>query len=116
MGFALLMMLAFVVEQGQQRCGPLLQAVWAKLGSKRRLWEQRRARFADYALESMRHLFEALFYGLQKATPILASNSSYTLLGPREDHQCVRRHRIVWGSRRLDRNGCLLSISMLRCS
>src|SRR2546421_2136204 len=74
--FAVLMMLAFLVDQVQQLCCPLFQAVWAKLGSKRRLWERMRAVFFDYALDSMRHLFEALWYGWQKTAPILALDSS----------------------------------------
>src|SRR5262245_51455337 len=74
--FAVLMMLAFLVDQVQQLCCPLFQAVWAKLGSKRRLWEKMRALFYAYALESMRHLFEALFDGLKKSAPIFASDSS----------------------------------------
>jgi hypothetical protein len=73
---AILMMLAFLVDQVQQLCCPLFQAVWAKLGSKRRLWEKMRALFYDSALDSMRHLFEALFYGLKKPTPIFAVDSS----------------------------------------
>jgi len=73
--FAVLMMLAFCVDQVQQLCCPLFQAVWAKFGSKRRLWEKMRALFYAYALESMRHLFEALFYGLKKSAPIFASDS-----------------------------------------
>jgi hypothetical protein len=74
--FAVLMLLAFLVDQVQQMCCPLFQAVWGKLGSKRRLWERMRALFYDYALESMRHLFEALLYGLKKTSPILALDSS----------------------------------------
>jgi hypothetical protein len=35
-----------------------------------------RALFYDYALESMRHLFEALLYGWKKTSPILALDSS----------------------------------------
>jgi Transposase DDE domain len=73
--FALLMMLAFLVDQVQQLCCPLFQAVWAKLGSKRRLWERMRALFYDYALRSMQHLFEALFYGWKKTAPILVDSS-----------------------------------------
>lgn len=73
--FAVLMMLAFLVDQVQQLCCPLFHAVWAKLGSKRRLWERMRALFYDYALTSMRHLFEALFYGWQKTAPILVDSS-----------------------------------------
>src|SRR4029434_5902782 len=41
--FATIMMLAFLVDQTQQLCCALFQAVWAKLGSKRRLWERMRA-------------------------------------------------------------------------
>ena len=74
--FAVLMMLAFCVDQVQQLCCPLFQAVWAKLGSKRRLWERMRALFYDYALDSMRHLFEALLYGWKKAAPIFVVDSS----------------------------------------
>jgi hypothetical protein len=74
--FAMLMMLAFVVDQTQQFCCALFQAVWAKLGSKRLLWERMRALFYDYALESMRQLLEALLYGFKKPHPLLAVDSS----------------------------------------
>jgi hypothetical protein len=74
--FAVRMMLAFVVDQVQQLCCPLFQAVWAKLGSKRRLGERMRALFYNYALDSMRHLFEALWYGWKKTAPIFAVDSS----------------------------------------
>ena len=74
--FATIMMLAFLVDQTQQLCCALFQAVWAKLGSKRRLWERMRALFYDYALGSMRHLLEALLYGLKKPNPIFAVDSS----------------------------------------
>jgi len=74
--FAMVMMLAFLVDQTQQLCCALFQAVWAKLGSKRLLWERMRALFYDYALQSMRQLLEALFYGLEKPRPSFALNSS----------------------------------------
>src|SRR6059036_849339 len=64
--FAMVMMLAFLVDQTQQLCCALFQAVWTKLGSKRLLWERMRALFYDYRLESMRELLEALFYGFEK--------------------------------------------------
>jgi hypothetical protein len=73
---AVLMMLACCVDQVQQMCCPLFQAVWAKLGSKRRLWERMRALFYDYTLESMRHLCEALFYGWKKTAPVLVVDAS----------------------------------------
>jgi hypothetical protein len=74
--FATMMMLAFLVDQVQQLCCALFQAVWAQLGSKRLLWERLRALFYDYRLESMRELLEALFYGLEKSHPILRINTS----------------------------------------
>jgi hypothetical protein len=74
--FAILMMLAFLVDQAQQLCCALFQAVWAKLGSKRLLWERMRSLFYTYHLHSMRELFEALFYGFEKARPRLTSDTS----------------------------------------
>ena len=74
--FAVLMMLAFLVDQAQQLCCALFQAVWAKLGSKRLLWERMRALFYDYAFTSMRQLFEALLYGFKKSSPIVTLDSS----------------------------------------
>jgi hypothetical protein len=43
--FATLMMLACLVDQTQQLCWALGRAVWAKLGSKRLVWERLRAVF-----------------------------------------------------------------------
>jgi hypothetical protein len=74
--FAVRMMLAFCVDQVQPLCCPLFPAVWATLGSKRRLWERMRALFYDYALASMRQLFAALLYGLKKTAPVFAVDSS----------------------------------------
>jgi hypothetical protein len=74
--FAMLMMLAFLVDQAQQLCCALFQAVWLKLGSKRMLWERLRALFYDYALTSMRQLFEALLYGFQKSSPTVTIDST----------------------------------------
>jgi hypothetical protein len=74
--FAMLMMLAFLVDQAQQLCCALFQAVWAKLGSKRLLWERMRALFYAYASASMRQLFEALLYGFKKSSPLVTLDSS----------------------------------------
>jgi hypothetical protein len=74
--FAMLLMLAFLVDQVQQLCCPLFQAAWAKLGSKRLLWEKMRTLFDAYTLESMEHLLQALFYGLKKSAPVLDCDSS----------------------------------------
>jgi Transposase DDE domain len=73
---ALLMMLAFLVDQTQQLCCALFRAVAEKCGSKRTLWERLRALFFAYALPSMRQLLEALLYGFKKAAPQIALDSS----------------------------------------
>jgi hypothetical protein len=74
--FAMLMMLAFLVDQTQQLGCALFRAVWTKLGSKRLLWERMRTLFYGYALQSMRQLLETLLYGWQKLQPLLAVDSS----------------------------------------
>ena len=74
--FAVLMMLAFVVDQAQQLCCALFQAVWATLGSKRLRWERMRALLDAYACTSMRQLCEALLYGFKKSSPIVMLDSS----------------------------------------
>src|SRR5499433_942532 len=74
--FATIMMLAFLVDQTQQLCCALFRAVWAKLGSKRLLWERLRALFYGYHLESMRELLEALFYGYERHRPLLITDTS----------------------------------------
>ena len=76
MVFATLMTLAFLVDQTQQLCCALFRAVWAKLGSKRRLWERMRALFYGDHLASMRELLEALFYGYERHRPILITDTS----------------------------------------
>ena len=72
--FALLMMLAFLVDQVQQLCDPLFRAVWKKLGSKRLLWERMRSLFHEYRLRSLRELYEALYYGCIRPFPRLNSS------------------------------------------
>jgi hypothetical protein len=74
--FAMLMMLAFLVDQAQQLCCAWFRAVWLKLGSKRLLWERMRALFYTYALMSMRQLFEALLYGFKRSSPLVPMDSS----------------------------------------
>jgi hypothetical protein len=74
--FAMLMMLAFLVDQTQQLCCALFQAVWTKLGSKRLLWERMRSLFYTYRLDSMRELLEALWYGFEKTRLILTLDTS----------------------------------------
>jgi hypothetical protein len=72
---AVLMMLAFLVDQAQQLCCALFRAVAEKCGSKRTLWERLRTLFFAYALTSMRQLLEALLYGVKKAAPQFADST-----------------------------------------
>jgi len=61
--FALLMMLAFLVDQVQQRADALFQAVLKKEGSCKRLWEHVRALFYTLEFACMTDIFRALLYG-----------------------------------------------------
>jgi hypothetical protein len=74
--FALLMLLAFLVDQVQQLCDPLFRAAWEKAGSKRHLWEEMRTAFRAFALTSLRALYEALVAGYVKQPPTLVEDSS----------------------------------------
>lgn len=64
---ALLMLLAFLVDQIQQRCSQVFRQVWRGLGTKAKVWELRRSLFRVLKFPSMdrldRHV--ALLYGLQ---------------------------------------------------
>ena len=74
--FAMLMMLAFLVDQTQQLCCGLFRAVWQKLGSKRALWEILRSHFYHFTFRSMRQLYEAMLYDLAKGMPLPTLDSS----------------------------------------
>jgi len=74
--FAMLMMLAFLVDQTQQLCCPLFRAVWNKLGSKRALWDNLRSHFRHFLFRSLRQLYEAILYDLAKEVPLPALDSS----------------------------------------
>lgn len=67
--FAMLMMLAFLVDQTQQICCPLFRAVWKKLGSKRALWDNLRSHFRHFTFTSMQHLYEVILHDLAKELP-----------------------------------------------
>ncbi len=73
--FALLMMLAFLVDQTMQLCDLLFQAVLAHARRKCRLWENVRGMFHHVQLTSMRQLHELLLSDY-KATPPPAVNTS----------------------------------------
>lgn len=69
--FAMLMMLAFLIDQTQQLSCKLFRAVWAKLKSKRALWERMRSLFKEFAFESMQMLYHAILYGVKFRPPII---------------------------------------------
>lgn len=73
--FAMLMMLAFLVDQTQQRCCPMFQAAWEKLKSKRRLWNDIRNLFDSFLFHSMREILEALVCGIIRTPPTLNNSS-----------------------------------------
>ena len=74
--FAMLMMLAFLVDQTQQLCCPLFRAAWARAGSKRMLWERLRSHFQHFVFQSMQHLYEVMAHDLAKGLPAPRLDSS----------------------------------------
>lgn len=72
--FALLMMLAFLVDQTQQLACRLFQAVLQKKGSRKRLWEQMRALFSTLEFDCMEDIWRAMLYGY-KATVVILDTS-----------------------------------------
>ena len=57
------MMLAFLIDQAQQRCDPLFEAARKKKCPKCALCEAMRQRFASFEVGSMREVYEAIAYG-----------------------------------------------------
>ena len=74
--FAMLMMLAFLVDQVQQLCCPLFRAVWQKLGTKRALWDNLRSHFRHFTFQSLEHLYHVILYDLAKELPAPTLNTS----------------------------------------
>ena len=74
--FALLMMLAFLVDQAQQLSCSLFQAVWKKSGSKRNLWRNMRSLFHSLEFDSMGSIFSAMLYGYKKPRVEILNNTS----------------------------------------
>ena len=64
---ALMMMLAFLVDQIQQGYNKLFQEVWTGLGTKRKLWESMRSVFQVLELKTMEQLYRqiALLYRIR---------------------------------------------------
>lgn len=73
--FAVLMMLAFLIDQIQQRADALFQAVLKKEGSRKRLWQHTRALFYTLPFSSMEQIYRALLYGYNVENVVI--------LGPR---------------------------------
>ncbi|MGB0383446.1 MAG: hypothetical protein ACPGWR_01360 [Ardenticatenaceae bacterium] len=63
--FALLMMLAFLVDQAQQLACSLFQAVLEHEGSKKKLWQDIRHLFYALNMISMEQIYEAILYGYE---------------------------------------------------
>jgi Transposase DDE domain len=72
---ALLMMLAFLVDQVQQLCCPQFQAAWLKMKTKCHLWEQIRNYFHMLAFDSMAELLTALVRGVARQKPVFGNSS-----------------------------------------
>jgi hypothetical protein len=64
--FAMLMMLAFLVNQVEQLCCPLFRAVLHKFRTKRALWDNLRSHFRHFTFTSMHHLYQVMLYDLAK--------------------------------------------------
>jgi len=73
---ALLMMLAFLVDQTQQLCCPLFQDVLYKLGRKTALWKKMQGLFDHFIFISMRQIYLALLHGFQKPCCNTSQNTS----------------------------------------
>jgi hypothetical protein len=63
--FATLMMLAFLVDQAQQLGCWLFRKAWAKVESKRALWERVRNIFQSFPVDSMETILRSIAYGIQ---------------------------------------------------
>lgn len=74
--FAMLMMLAFLVNQVEQFCCPLFRQVLQKFHTKRALWDNLRSHYRHFTFRSMRHLYEVMLYGLAIELPAPTLNSS----------------------------------------
>jgi hypothetical protein len=80
---ALLMILAFLVDQVQQLCCSLFQAAWRRSHTKRHLWEEMRTFFRSWIFDSMADLLTALARGVgpqplvwSHQEPLILQNSS----------------------------------------
>ena len=74
--FAMLMMLAFAIDQAQQLACQLFQAAWEQAGSKRHLWERMRALFYELPFDSMADIWRAIAFGFHIEGRIVIHDTS----------------------------------------
>ena len=67
--FALLMMLAFLVDQSLQISCNLFNAAMKECKSRTNFWHKVRCYFIGYMFESMNEIYDAIVYGIQKQKP-----------------------------------------------
>ena len=63
--FAMLMMLAFLIDQTQERCDALFQAALKKRKRKKYLWEKVRGIFMHFLISSWDDLWKGIAHGIQ---------------------------------------------------
>jgi hypothetical protein len=64
--FAVLMMLAFLIDQVQQRCNGLFRQAWQNKGPKKELWDTIRHLFASFLVSSMAEIYQAIAQGYHR--------------------------------------------------
>jgi len=64
-----LMLLAFLVDQVQQACCPLFQAVLARLKTRREVWDQLRSHFRHFIFTSFSQLWLTVLRGSGRNRP-----------------------------------------------
>ncbi len=74
--FAMLLMLAFAIDQAQQLACQLFQAAWEKAGSKRHLWERMRSLFYELPFDSMTDIWRAIAFGFHIEGRIVIHDTS----------------------------------------
>ena len=62
------MMLAFLIDQVQQRCNPLFRQAWKKKQTKCALWEAVRHLFACFEVGSMAEIYQGIAFGFKRPT------------------------------------------------
>lgn len=67
---AMLMMLTFLLDQTQELCCPLFQAVHKKYTNRRSVWDHMRSHFRHFKFESMQRLYEVMLNDLAKELPV----------------------------------------------